>query len=819
MRLIRWFALTTLVAAQLVVVAYTCLWAYRIRMHPVRDYGYLIHEFDPWFNFRVAQYLAKNGWFKFAKWYDYMSWYPIGRPIGTTTYPGMQFASIGIWKVMKLLPKAEWEMKWLEQLPKGWKTYFPGHGKLSFSSMSLNDVCVLTPAWFGGVATLFLVLLTMEASESTSAGVAAGLVMAIIPAHMMRSSAGEYDNEAVAVACFCATFWLWCRSIRTPQSWPWSILAGLAYFTAAATWGGYIFVNNMIGLHAAVLVALGKNNSDLYKAYTLWYVIGTSLATLVPVIGWSPLKAVEQMPTLLVFITFQLMQICDLTRHRTSRLANPWVFFAFRVGVFALAILVGAGVCWVLYSLGHFAPLGARIRGLFLKHKKTGNPLVDSVAEHSATSNQAYAQFLGDARFVAAVGLLFCWHQRTPAKIFPVIYAAVAWHFSGKMSRLMIICGPIVSMLAGYPVGIVVDWCLQQFLNLLCAPRPLAEPQKELRSGGMGSIFRVLWSYCQPMALPTEAQDTLKLLEDIHGQFPRPCRAIRCSVAIMVLVTGYVNIREPTKKFIRECEEIAPHMGHPSIVFKSGQGLITDYLDGYKWMKDNTPADARVMAWWDYGYQITGIGNRTSIADGNTWNHEHIATLGRTLTNPEKKAHNIMKHLADYVLVWAGGHGDDMGKSPHLARIANSVFPDTCGEDDPTCRKFGFTHTGEPTEMMASSFLYKAVKHNMEGVRLDPKLFKEVHTTKYGLMRIFKVLGVSEESKNWIADPANRKCDAPGSWYCVGQYPPALSKLIAKRKNFAQLEDFNRKDGEKSAYTRMVEEKMKREEAGWDDNI
>eukprot|EP00913_Durusdinium_trenchii_P015948 g14987.t1 len=72
------------------------------------------------------------------------------------------------------------------------------------------------------------------------------------------------------------------------------------------------------------------------------------------------------------------------------------------------------------------------------------------------------------------------------------------------------------------------------------------------------------------------------------------------------------------------------------------------------------------MAWWDYGYQITGIGNRTSIADGNTWNHEHIATLGRTLTNPEKKAHNIMRHLADYVLVWAGGHGDDMGKSPHL---------------------------------------------------------------------------------------------------------------------------------------------------------
>merc|ERR1719265_145097 len=109
---------------------------------------------------------------------------------------------------------------------------------------------------------------------------------------------------------------------------------------------------------------------------------------------------------------------------------------------------------------------------------------------------------------------------------------------------------------------------------------------------------------------------------------------------------------------------------------------------------------------------------------------------------------------------------------------------------------------------MAASFLYRAVNHNIKpGVKLDPSLFKEVHTSKHGLLRIFKVLNVSQESKDWVADPANRVCDAPGSWYCVGQYPPALSKLIAKRKNFAQLEDFNKKGQEKSAYTKLVEKK------------
>jgi len=108
------------------------------------------------------------------------------------------------------------------------------------------------------------------------------------------------------------------------------------------------------------------------------------------------------------------------------------------------------------------------------------------------------------------------------------------------------------------------------------------------------------------------------------------------------------------------------------------------------------------MAWWDYGYQITGIGNRTTIADGNTWNHEHIATLGYCLTSPTTRAHELIRHLADYVLVWSGGGGDDLAKSPHMARIANSVYNDLC-PGDPTCAHFGFYSDGTPTPMMAKS--------------------------------------------------------------------------------------------------------------------
>lgn len=33
------------------------------------------------------------------------------------------------------------------------------------------------------------------------------------------------------------------------------------------------------------------------------------------------------------------------------------------------------------------------------------------------------------------------------------------------------------------------------------------------------------------------------------------------------------------------------------------------------------------MSWWDYGYQIAGMANRTTLVDNNTWNNSHIALV------------------------------------------------------------------------------------------------------------------------------------------------------------------------------------------------
>ena len=140
-----------------------------------------------------------------------------------------------------------------------------------------------------------------------------------------------------------------------------------------------------------------------------------------------------------------------------------------------------------------------------------------------------------------------------------------------------------------------------------------------------------------------------------------------------------------------------------------------------------------------------------------------------------------------------------MAKSPHMARIGNSVYDDIC-PDDPTCEQFGFYGQGKPTKMMAASLLYRLHSNKLvKGVTVDESLFKEVYISKYQKVRIYRVVGVSSKSKKWAADPANRVCDHAGSWHCKGQYPPALDSVLAKRKSFSQLEDFNKQKDEKAA--------------------
>lgn len=39
------------------------------------------------------------------------------------------------------------------------------------------------------------------------------------------------------------------------------------------------------------------------------------------------------------------------------------------------------------------------------------------------------------------------------------------------------------------------------------------------------------------------------------------------------------------------------------IVYRSRK-ILDDFREAYGWLSQNTAEDARVMSWWDYGYQV-----------------------------------------------------------------------------------------------------------------------------------------------------------------------------------------------------------------------
>ena len=78
-------------------------------------------------------------------------------------------------------------------------------------------------------------------------------------------------------------------------------------------------------------------------------------------------------------------------------------------------------------------------------------------------------------------------------------------------------------------------------------------------------------------------------------------------------------------------------------LFNRSRTILDDFREAYFWLRQNTGDKARVMSWWDYGYQIAGMGNRTTLVDNNTWNNSHIALV--SLKNINEAEINIQSNL------------------------------------------------------------------------------------------------------------------------------------------------------------------------------
>jgi len=63
------------------------------------------------------------------------------------------------------------------------------------------------------------------------------------------------------------TYYLWIKAIKT-GSIMWSASCALAYFYMVSSWGGYVFLINLIPLHVLALMFTGHFSHRIYVSYS-----------------------------------------------------------------------------------------------------------------------------------------------------------------------------------------------------------------------------------------------------------------------------------------------------------------------------------------------------------------------------------------------------------------------------------------------------------------------------------------------------------------------------------------------------------------------
>jgi asparagine N-glycosylation enzyme membrane subunit Stt3 len=62
-----------------------------------------------------------------------------------------------------------------------------------------------------------------------------------------------------------------------------------------SSWGGYVFLINLIPIHVLTLMVTGRFSNRIYVAYSVVYCLGTVLSMQISFVGFQPVQSSEHM--------------------------------------------------------------------------------------------------------------------------------------------------------------------------------------------------------------------------------------------------------------------------------------------------------------------------------------------------------------------------------------------------------------------------------------------------------------------------------------------------------------------------------------------
>jgi len=725
-----------------VVLALAWLAGFSSRLFAVIRFESIIHEFDPWFNYRATAHMVEHGFYDFLNWFDERAWYPLGRIVGGTVYPGLMITSGSIHYVLSLLN-------------------IPVH---------IRDICVFLAPLFSGLTAISTYFLTKEL-WSEGAGLFAACFIAIVPGYISRSVAGSYDNEGIAIFALMFTYYLWIKAVKTGSVY-WGAWTALSYFYMVSAWGGYVFIINLIPLHVFVLLIMGRFSQRIYVAYNSFFIIGLLCSMQIPFVGFQPVKTSEHMASAGVFALLQAVAFLNYLRGFLTK--TDFKVFFLTAGTVAAGLVFTAvvGLTWA----GVIAPWSGRFYSLWdTGYAKIHIPIIASVSEHQPTTWFSFFFDLHVLACVFPVGLWYCIKNVNDERVFIILYAISAVYFAGVMVRLMLTLTPCVCILAAIAFSKLFTIYLKDDEN----PKD-EDPETDEKNGRL-----------------YDKAGKMRKMKYEQGKGDDLGMNLRMIVVLVVLLLLMM--------FAVHCTWVTSNAySSPSIVLASygndgSRQILDDFREAYYWLWQNTPEDARVMSWWDYGYQIAGMANRTTLVDNNTWNNSHIALVGKAMSSNESAAYEIMTNLdVDYVLVIFGGvigySGDDINKFLWMVRIAEGEHPQDIKESDYFTERGEFRVDAEGSPTLLNCLMYKLSYYRFGELKMDYRspagfdrtrnavighknfdltYLEEAYTTERWLVRIYRVKKPDEFNRPRI---------------------PYSDRLI-KTKNFASKKTSKRKRG------------------------
>lgn len=356
-----------------------------------------------------------------------------------------------------------------------------------------------------------------------------------------------------------------------------------------------------------------------------------------------------------------------------------WLFAGgtFGLGLTGLVIATSAGI---------IAPWGGRFYSLWdTGYAKIHIPIIASVSEHQPTAWPAFFFDLNMLIWLFPAGVYLCFQQLADEHVFIVVYALFGSYFAGVMVRLMLTLTPVVCVAA----ALAASGLLDTYLNVK-SPNPEDHQADDTADG------------TAKKASKAGLKSTSKPVVGVYGLLSKGTVAGAMTVYLLL--------------FVLHCTWVTSNAySSPSVVLASkmpdgSQHIIDDYREAYQWLRQNTRDDARIMSWWDYGYQIGGMADRPTLVDNNTWNNTHIATVGKAMSSREEVSYPIMRqHEVDYVLIVFGGllgySGDDINKFLWMVRIAEGIWPDEVKEREFFTPRGEYRVDGEATDTMKNSLM------------------------------------------------------------------------------------------------------------------